>query len=72
MVDAPALLRRELWPSLRGMLRDPGFLALPCFEAGATSRWLDAFEAGRERELRAVWRLYALALWRAQFDVRFG
>jgi asparagine synthase (glutamine-hydrolysing) len=63
------VFRGPSWPTLRAVLADPAFLGSPCFErAGAASLVAD-FERGRHDDVRAIWRLYALATWCDVFGV---
>jgi asparagine synthase (glutamine-hydrolysing) len=65
-----ARLMRGAWPAIRERVIDAGFLASPCLAAPGVQRLVAEFEAGRETAMRPLWRLYALALWRAEFEVR--
>jgi asparagine synthase (glutamine-hydrolysing) len=62
------ILRGGLWPVVRESMSN-GFLASPCFERPVLERFLRDFEAGRNRDVRRAWRLYALAGWKDAFDV---
>lgn len=62
-----AKLMRGLWPACRERVLDAGFLASPCLAERGVRRLAAEFEAGRDACVRPLWRLYALALWRAEF-----
>jgi asparagine synthase (glutamine-hydrolysing) len=62
-------LIRGMWPAVRARVDEDGFLRQPCIRPAALRRFLDDFERGRHQDARAVWRLYALAVWIAEFDV---
>ncbi len=66
------MLRGAMWPAVAQIVRDRSLLDAPCLSGRAAARLIDDFESGRSHDHRAIWRLYALALWREQFDVRFG
>jgi asparagine synthase (glutamine-hydrolysing) len=63
-------LMRGLWPQGRERVLDATFLHLPCLAERGVRALAASFEAGREDAVRPLWRLYALALWQAEFDVR--
>ena len=67
-----AMLRGPMRPAIRDVVGDPAFLSSSCFVRPATARFLDDFEAGKHRDFRAVWRLYALAVWTEVFGVRLS
>jgi hypothetical protein len=60
---------RGAWPVLRERVLDSAFLASACLAAPGVRRLVAEFEAGRDAALRPLWRLCALALWRAEFGV---
>jgi asparagine synthase (glutamine-hydrolysing) len=64
-----ARLMRGAWLALRESVLDSAFLSSPCLAAPGVRRLVTEFEAGRDEALRPLWRLYALALWRAEFGV---
>jgi asparagine synthase (glutamine-hydrolysing) len=63
------LLRGEMWPAVRGAILDPRALAGGWFEPAGVRRFLEGFEKEEHGNARAVWRLFALALWRQEFGV---
>lgn len=63
------LIRGGMWPAVRSLVDEDGFLRQPCVRAMAVRRFLDDFERQRHQDARAVWRLYALAVWATEFDV---
>jgi len=65
-------LLQGLWPAMRETVRQDGFLGGPCFEHERADRLVEDFGAGRDPDSRAVWRLYALALWAREFAVGLG
>jgi hypothetical protein len=67
-----AMLRGPMWPSVRDVVGDPSFLSSVCLERPAAERFLDGFPAGKHRDFRAIWRLYALAIWTEVFGVRIS
>jgi asparagine synthase (glutamine-hydrolysing) len=64
-----AMLRGPMWSAVRGVVGDTTFLASSCLVRPATVRLLDDFAAGRHTDFRAIWRLYALAIWTEVFGV---
>jgi asparagine synthase (glutamine-hydrolysing) len=64
-----AELIRGMWPAVRARIDEDGFRRQPCVRPAALRRFLDDFERSRHPDARAVWRLYALAVWVAEFDV---
>jgi asparagine synthase (glutamine-hydrolysing) len=67
-----AMLQGPMWPTVRAVVGDPSFLASSCLVGSNTVRFLDDFEAGKHRDFRAIWRLYALAIWTEVFGVRIS
>jgi asparagine synthase (glutamine-hydrolysing) len=68
-----AMLRGPMWTTVRHVVTDPTFLASPYLVRAATVQLLDRFAAGAaDREFRAIWRLYALAVWTEVFGVRLS
>jgi asparagine synthase (glutamine-hydrolysing) len=63
----PALFRDGLWAAARQRL-DGGFLESACFERSVVRRFVDDFAAGRHEDVRGIWRLFALASWRDEFE----
>jgi hypothetical protein len=60
---------------LSGAARDRlegGFLESGCFDRVAVRRFVDDFAAGRHQDVRGVWRLFALASWRDEFEARIA
>jgi asparagine synthase (glutamine-hydrolysing) len=68
-VPEARLVREALWPAARDVLASEGVVSSPCFQRGALRRFLDDYGAGRHDDARAVWRLYAFALWMDAFGV---
>jgi asparagine synthase (glutamine-hydrolysing) len=66
------LMRDGVWRAARARVLDAGFLASPCLRARGVARLARGYDAGHESGGRALWRLYALALWRSEFDVDLG
>jgi hypothetical protein len=64
-----AWLRSDLWPAVREAT-SAGLLRSAAFRPARARRYLEDFAAGRHDDFRAVWRLYALALWAEAFSVR--
>ncbi len=64
-----AWLRRDLWPAVHEATSS-GLLRSALFRPGRAQRHLDDFAAARHDDFRAVWRLYALAVWADAFSVR--
>ena len=67
-----AMLRGPMWPTVHDVVGDPVFLASACLVRSRTMRFLDDFGAGRHQDFRAIWRLYALAVWTEVFGVRLS
>jgi asparagine synthase (glutamine-hydrolysing) len=67
--DEQAWLRRELWPVVRETTGS-GILRSAPFRTSVAERYLDDFGAARHDDFRAVWRLYALAVWADAFSVQ--
>jgi asparagine synthase (glutamine-hydrolysing) len=65
------ILRGELWPAVRETLGN-GFLGSACFVRPAVDAVVRDFESGREPDARRIFRLWALAHWQHEFDVRFS
>lgn len=70
-VPEASLLRGGLAAAVQDAVGD-GFLAQPAFEPRAARRYVEDFARGRQGDVRGIWRMYALALWAAVFDVSFG
>jgi asparagine synthase (glutamine-hydrolysing) len=66
------MLRGPMWPAVRDVVTDPAFLASSCLVRPATVRFLDDFASGRHQDFRAIWRLYALAIWTEVFGVKLS
>lgn len=66
------MVRGGMWPSIRELLVHGPILDGPCFDARTARQFVTAFESGGHDDFRAIWRLYALGLWQAAFDVRLG
>ena len=60
---------REGWPVFRRRVLADGFPESAAFVAGAVRGLLEDFEAGRDADVRRIWRLFALATWQAEFGV---
>jgi asparagine synthase (glutamine-hydrolysing) len=62
----------EMWPHIRGVVQDDGFVATPCFDRPRLRRFLEEFDPHRGADRQGTWRLYALALWTKEFGVLIG
>ena len=63
------LLRGETWPLVRSAILDEPSFADGWVDREGMRRFVEGFEKGLHSDARAVWRLYALALWRREFRV---
>ncbi len=54
---------------VREAIRDPSFVSLPLFEQQALAQFVDDYDRGRHDDVRAIWRLFAVAAWRDEFSV---
>jgi len=67
-VNEAAWLGCELWPTVREAAS--GVLNSAPFRPGRAERYLDDFASGRHADFRAVWRMYAFALWADAFSIQ--
>jgi asparagine synthase (glutamine-hydrolysing) len=65
------LMAGEFGEVIRRTITDDSFASLPLFHRPALTRFIDDHFAGRNADIRAIWRLYALAAWIDEFSVRF-
>jgi asparagine synthase (glutamine-hydrolysing) len=63
------LLRGEMWPAVRSAILDARSLADGWVDPAGVRRFLEAFESKAHENARAIWRLFALAVWREEFRV---
>jgi asparagine synthase (glutamine-hydrolysing) len=66
-----ALFRNGLSGAARERL-EGGFLESGCFDRVAIRRFVDDFAVGRHQDVRGLWRLFALAAWRDEFEARIA
>jgi asparagine synthase (glutamine-hydrolysing) len=59
------MIRGPLWPHIEARLRDVGGAMF----TSDLPRFIDAFRSGAHDDVRAIWRIYALATWAAEFGV---
>jgi asparagine synthase (glutamine-hydrolysing) len=62
-------IRGEMWPDVEARVRS--LARLTAFVPGQVDRFVDDFAAGRHDDVRAIWRIYALARWAEEFGVAF-
>src|SRR5262249_49399211 len=62
MPDA-SLLRGAMWPAVRDTVSD-GASLVGWVDPGRVRGFVEGFGHGAHEDSRAIWRLYALALWR--------
>jgi asparagine synthase (glutamine-hydrolysing) len=60
-------IRGEMWADVEARVRSLG--TAPAFVPGQVDRFVDDFAAGRNDDVRAIWRMYALARWAEEFGV---
>jgi asparagine synthase (glutamine-hydrolysing) len=61
------LMRGEMWPVVRDTILDARSLADGWVDPTGVRRLLGDFERKAHENARAIWRLFALALWREEF-----
>jgi len=67
MPDA-SLLRGDMWPAVRETISD-GADFDAWVDPARMRDFVDGFGRGTHEDSRAIWRLYALSLWRREFHV---
>ena len=63
------LLRGEMWPRVKDTVLDPRCLGNGWVEPAEVRRFVEDFERRAHDEARSIWRLFALAAWRGEFQV---
>jgi asparagine synthase (glutamine-hydrolysing) len=63
------LISGAFWTEVRDAVTDRSYARLPLFDAKALPRFVDDYDRGSHQDIRAIWRLYALAAWRDEFSV---
>jgi asparagine synthase (glutamine-hydrolysing) len=64
-----AWLRASLWPAVREGISGSTFRKSDCFEQRRLAKFVDEFQKGEHHDYRAMWRLWMLALWKAEFNI---
>lgn len=65
------MIRGALWPAIAARITDPSIAASGLFVPAELERLIRGFETGAHDDFRAIWRIYALALWADAFSVSF-
>jgi asparagine synthase (glutamine-hydrolysing) len=60
-------IRGAMWPDVDARIRSIGNASM--FAPGAIARFVDDFAAQKHNDVRAIWRIYALARWAEEFGV---
>jgi asparagine synthase (glutamine-hydrolysing) len=60
-------MRGAMWPDVEARVRS--IAAAPMFRPGALASFVDDFASRRDNDVRAMWRLYALARWAEEYGV---
>jgi asparagine synthase (glutamine-hydrolysing) len=60
-------IRGAMWPDVEARIR--AVADAPMFTRGAVARFVDDFAARKHNDVRAIWRIYALARWAEEFGV---
>ena len=68
--DGPMIA--QMWPRMREVVADDGFMASPCFDRGKVRSFVEGFDARRVPDRQGGWRLYALALWTRELGASIG
>jgi hypothetical protein len=68
--DGPLIT--QMWPSMREVVADDGFMQSACFDRRKVASFVEGFDARRGRDRQGGWRLYALALWRRELGASIG
>jgi asparagine synthase (glutamine-hydrolysing) len=68
--DAPLIT--QMWPGMREVVADDGFMQSACFDRRKVASFVEGFDARRGRDRQGAWRLYALALWRRELGASIG
>jgi asparagine synthase (glutamine-hydrolysing) len=65
------MIEGPLRSTILDTIRDPQFMAAPCFSRTELDAVLSRFERGQFQDARAIWRVYTLALWSQASGVRW-